>query len=172
MAVINHIDKFELSSTIKASYLRGANYLVYDVSILHGDNEYMEVVPRQRVNNWWELTNTRLTSPLAMNAEYMDEGKLDEETFEYDDTAFTVAAGFIFGDFTRAKVPIFKPDNYNHVMVDLIASSFASAIKNQFSRTYAYLRFAQVLISLARAKKRRDITESKPVHRSLRPFEL
>lgn len=172
MAIINQINKFDIAARFKEYYLKGSNYIIYDISILHKDNEFIEVTPGQRINNWWQLSNTRLIKPIAMNVEFLNEYNLDEDTFEYSGTAFTVASGFIFGDFVKAKVPVFNPDNYNHTIVDIVASSYVAAFKGQFSKAYSCLRFAQVIMSLAMAKKRKDITESKPVHRSMRPFEL
>lgn len=172
MAIVNHIYLFDLPTDINNSLLRGSGYLAYDTSIKYRELEYTDVTPITRTNNWWQLTNSRSVTPLAMVRRKLDLTLLDEATFLHDDPSITFAGGLVLGDFVSAKIPTYNPDNYEHVLSDMIASSIACMIKGYRSRAYSYLRFAQLLISLSEGQKREDTIQSKPVHRPLTAYKL
>lgn len=180
---VNLIKQYDLDNEVEDSLLSVGNFINHwYMSKKSGHVTYKSFSSKSRYNDWWRISQDKITNPIIMRVSTPDSNDIDQYSFSMlkentdstDDNLYFIG-GYLLtnNEHSQIELPIVGIDNYDNVLADLMASSIASLLyTRELNMTYAYLRVVQLLQSLS-LDKSIEYTQSKSViGRSISPHQL
>ena len=178
MAIVNHIEKYNLDATTQAFYMTAAVYLSYGLLLRRGHQsvhtpEYVDYsAGTTRHRECWKFTQDRLIKPSALSLRNVDDEDLDVYTFDIDEDDNFLISDFLILE-NACTMPSFDITSYDYSIIDILASSFVNMLKQRFKEAYMYLSFYNTLRSLLLETDMIDKTHTEQYDKaSVDPLEL
>jgi len=142
------INQYNLATGLSDSLIAGGN--MFDQNTSSGDTqEYATIANKEFVIDHTKIAQDKIHGPLAFPLRILHLTEFDTVELTNENYAIHIIGNCLVGNFTTVEMPIWKHENIT-IIGDLFSCVLMSALYSNLQLATAYLRSAQLLMSINR----------------------
>jgi len=142
------INSLNVADGIGNSLIYGGN--MFDQNYISGvTQEYITISNKEQILDHTKITQDKIHGPFAFVMRPLHLTGFDELELTNENYGVHHLGGYVIGDFTTLELPVWK---YNNITLvgDMLACMLYTALNSQLQLATAYLRSAQLIMSINR----------------------